>query len=77
LKLASYLLVNNFIEEVMMTDQIDPNLNPDTNEDTQKAGSNSGPEVDPAKVGNNTEVDLDKSKNKTYPDPKTRPPERH
>lgn len=32
-------------------------------------------EVDPAKVGNETEVDLDKEKVKTYP--KTNPPERH
>lgn len=32
-------------------------------------------EVNPAKPGNTTEVDLDKSKIKTYPD-KT-PPERH
>lgn len=36
---------------------------------------NVGPEVNPAKPGNNTEVDLDKNKTKTYPD-KT-PPERH
>lgn len=35
----------------------------------------SGPEVNPAKPGNDTEVDLDKNKNKTFPD-KT-PPERH
>jgi hypothetical protein len=32
-------------------------------------------EINPARPGNNTEVDLDKSKTKTYPD-KT-PPERH
>lgn len=32
-------------------------------------------EINPARPGNNTEVDLDKSKVKTYPD-KT-PPERH
>jgi hypothetical protein len=35
----------------------------------------SEPEINPAKPGNETEVDLDKSKTKTYPD-KT-PPERH
>lgn len=32
-------------------------------------------EINPARPGNNTEVDLDKNKTKTYPD--KAPPERH
>jgi hypothetical protein len=51
-----------------------PNNNPSTQPDEQNAQPNR-PEVNPAKPANDTEVDLDKSKTKTYPD-KT-PPERH
>ena len=47
--------------------------NPNKGQSVQPKSSDT--EVNPGKQGNNTEVDLDKSKIKTYPD-KT-PPERH
>ena len=50
------------------------NPNPNPGEEGREAQPNA-PEINPAKPGNDTEVDLDKSKTKTYPD-KT-PPERH
>jgi hypothetical protein len=50
--------------------------NPSTpNKEQNTQPNHPEPEVNPAKPGNDTEVDLDKSKTKTYPD-KT-PPERH
>lgn len=54
----------------------EPNLppkqpNPGEGQQTQP----NNPEINPAKPATETEVDLDKSKTKTYPD-KT-PPERH
>lgn len=49
-----------------------PQKNPATPE---KQVQPNRPEINPAKPGNETEVDLDKSKTQTYPD-KT-PPERH
>jgi hypothetical protein len=47
------------------------------NEDQNASPNKPDTEVNPGKVGNETEVDLDKTKTKTYPDPKTNPPERH
>lgn len=54
--------------------------NPEPNQPSKHPGEGqkvqpNRPEINPAKPGNQTEVDLDKSKTKTYPD-KT-PPERH
>lgn len=48
---------------------------PDPNQPPKRETQPQKPEVNPAKPANDTEVDLDKSKTKTYPD-KT-PPERH
>jgi hypothetical protein len=48
-------------------------VKPDEGQSVQP--NNPSKEINPAKPGNNTEVNLDKSKSKTYPD-KT-PPERH
>lgn len=48
-------------------------LNPTRPGEGQQTRPNS-PEINPAKPGNDTEVDLDKSKTKTYPD---KTPERH
>lgn len=48
-------------------------LNPTSPGEGQQTRPNS-PEINPAKPGNDTEVDLDKSKIKTYPD---KTPERH
>jgi hypothetical protein len=47
-------------------------------QDPNKEGQTLQPnreEINPSKPGNNTEVDLDKSKIQTYPD--KNPPERH
>lgn len=58
------------------TQQPEPNLPPkNPNRGEGQETQPNKPEVNPAKQGNETEVDLDKSKTKTYPD-KT-PPERH
>lgn len=55
------------------TNPIEPGQNPNEGQSVQPNRPDT--EVNPANPGNNTEVDLDKSKVQTYPD-KT-PPERH
>lgn len=66
-------------KEVVMTNlnnPVEPVKTPSNpNEGQSVQPSKPDTEINPAKPGNNTEVDLDKSKTKTYPD-KT-PPERH
>lgn len=58
------------------TQHPEPNLPPkNPNKSEGQEARPDKPEIDPAKTGNDTEVDLDKSKTKTYPD-KT-PSERH
>ena len=60
------------------TNPVEPNFPPKQNPTNPGEGQNAQPGttyINPGKPGNNTEVDLDKSKIKTYPD-KT-PPERH
>lgn len=63
------------------TNPVQPGQNPQKpkpatpNEGQSVQPSKPDTEINPAKPGNNTEVDLDKSKVKTYPN-KT-PPERH
>lgn len=54
-----------------MTEPTQPNRGPQKNVQPNKPNT----EINPAKPANDTEVDLDKSKTKTYPD--KRPPERH
>lgn len=60
-----------------MTPQNNPSQPETTNPNEGQSVQPSRPdtEINPAKPGNDTEVDLDKSKTKTFPD-KT-PPERH
>lgn len=55
--------------------QINPGQKPGQNPAEGQNAQPNRPEIDPAAPGNNTEVDLDKEKTKTYPD-KT-PPEKH
>ena len=58
------------------TQQPEPNLPPkNPNKGEGQEAQPNKPEINPAEPGNDAEVDLDKSKTKTYPD-KT-PPERH
>ncbi len=59
-----------------MATQVTPEPNhPPKNPGEGQQVQPSAPEINPAKPGTETEVDLDKSKTKTFPD-KT-PPERH
>lgn len=53
----------------------EPETTPGQNPGEGQNAQPNRPEINPAEPGNNTEVDLDKTKINTYPD-KT-PPERH
>ena len=55
---------------------VEPNVPPrKPNQEEGQEAQPSNPEINPAKPGNDTEVDLDRSKTRTYPDKS--PPERH
>lgn len=53
----------------------EPQTNPEQQPGEGQNAQPNRPEINPADPGNNTEVDLDKTKINTYPDQK--PPERH